>query len=213
MTNKKIIFILHSILLLYMLFIVLYTITQSAPIIPIHWNFLGQADRTGSRYFLIFPLILFIVTDFLMLLFTPQMDKHVRNSRITAFVLLLITSFFAVILTLICLLTLGLISNPLRFITFILSIFFIILAQTLPRIPRNHFLGVRTPWTLHYEFIWLKTHQFTRMFWTISGALQVAITLIYAAPLIISVTLLLCITTNIVVPIIYSYLLFKKTQP
>lgn len=72
-------------------------------------------------------------------------------------------------------------------------------------------MGIRTPWTLENEEVWKKTHQFGGKLWFVGGLLIVLLSLLvkesYVAFLFLGITAIICI-----VPIVYSYLEFKKVK-
>ena len=75
----------------------------------------------------------------------------------------------------------------------------------------NYFIGIRTPWTLENEEVWKKTHLFGGKLWFIGGLLIFILSLIipdnYSFYVLITVTVIISI-----LPIIYSYLEFKKLK-
>lgn len=54
-----------------------------------------------------------------------------------------------------------------------LACFFLYLGYLLPHVKRNHFIGIRTPWTLSDERVWYATHMTGARLFKISGLLAV----------------------------------------
>ena len=83
--------------------------------------------------------------------------------------------FLVIIVFLFCFFILGPESSPDskigndRFIFPFLSCFLIGLGFFLPKIKRNHFIGIRTPWTYRSREVWKETHKFGRKIFIIAG--------------------------------------------
>jgi uncharacterized membrane protein len=73
----------------------------------------------------------------------------------------------------------------------------------------NYFAGIRLPWTLSNDDNWRKTHQLGGRIWFGGGLLIAVVSLFLAAPAAL-VFLLVVIAVMVIVPIVYSYRLFKK---
>jgi hypothetical protein len=78
-------------------------------------------------------------------------------------------------------------------------------------IKQNYFLGIKTPWTLESEEVWKLTHILAGKLWIVGGLLIVIFSLVI--PEDINFYLFITITSIItIVPIVYSYLIFKKLK-
>jgi uncharacterized membrane protein len=91
-----------------------------------------------------------------------------------------------------------------------LGLLFILMGNYLPKLPRNFFFGIRSPWTLASEQVWKRTHR-------VSGWLFVACGLIMAG-LSFSPVPQLVIIVAVLIPLvlfcgfIYPYALFRKIE-
>ncbi len=52
-----------------------------------------------------------------------------------------------------------------------ISLLFVLVGNRLGKVQRNFWMGVRTPWTLASEAVWIQTHRLTAWLWTAGGAL------------------------------------------
>ena len=78
-------------------------------------------------------------------------------------------------------------------------------------IKANYFIGIRTPWTLEDTTVWKKTHKMAGKYWFIGGLTTILLGFILEPELYI--TIFLVITAIIVIiPIIYSYIVFKNLR-
>lgn len=87
---------------------------------------------------------------------------------------------------------------------------FILMGNYLPKLPRNFFFGIRTPWTLASDVVWRKTH-------VLSGWLFVAagLALILLAVLKVRTEVAMAVTLGPVVifsAVLYPLFLYKKLQ-
>lgn len=98
--------------------------------------------------------------------------------------------------------------NPNYLITAI-GILFIILGNYFKTIKPNYFIGVRTPWTLENEVTWKETHKLAGQLWFWGGLLIVFFSLLFntKTSFILSLTITIIL---IIVPLFYSYLLYRR---
>jgi uncharacterized membrane protein len=90
-----------------------------------------------------------------------------------------------------------------------LGLLFFLLGNYMPKLPRNWFFGIRTPWTLSSEVIWRKTHIVGGWLFAVSG-----LTIIFLSLLKVSMdaTLFILLPAALVSGLIYPLYLFKKLQ-
>ena len=90
------------------------------------------------------------------------------------------------------------------------GLLFIVLGNYMSKIKPNWFMGIRTPWTLESEEVWNKTHRLGGKLFILMGLFMVVGTILpldYFWYLFIAGVLSVSL-----VPIIYSYLLFRKLK-
>ena len=99
-------------------------------------------------------------------------------------------------------------ANP-NYIVLLIGVLYIILGNYFKTIKANYFIGIRTPWTLENESVWKKTHQLGGKLWFIGGLIVVLSSLTVDKQ---SNFMLFLMTTGIIiiVPIVYSYMIYKK---
>ena len=102
------------------------------------------------------------------------------------------------------------ISNP-NYILIGIGVLFIILGNYFKTIQANYFIGIRTPWTLENDMIWKETHKMGGKLWLLGGLLIVISCLVLDKKMnfIVFITVIAIIT---IIPVVYSYLLFRKEQ-
>jgi uncharacterized membrane protein len=89
-----------------------------------------------------------------------------------------------------------------------LGLLFIILGNYMPKVKTNYFIGIRTPWTLANETVWTRTHRFGGKVFFISGI--IILVSAFAPSSIRAVLLIASIVCIAVVPMVYSYAVYKK---
>lgn len=91
--------------------------------------------------------------------------------------------------------------------TAVAGVIIIIYGNFLPKCKYNYTIGIRLPWTLNSEFNWNKTNRFAGYVFVIGGLIFIVnafLSLWYISIAIIAMLIIL--------PFIYSYLLFRKEQ-
>lgn len=181
--------------------------------VPIHWNAKGQIDQYGPKTNLIGLLFLLSGIGYFIFLILPKIDPKGKLNKMgnkLDNLRLLLAIFMSAIATYIIYSVQQAESKP-TFIFAIIGLLFASLGNYFKTIKPNYFIGIRTPWTLENEDVWKKTHLFGGKLWFIGGLLIFILSLIvpndYSFYLMISVTIIIS-----VVPIIYSYLEFKKLK-
>jgi uncharacterized membrane protein len=89
-----------------------------------------------------------------------------------------------------------------------LAIFWIALAQILPRVRRNPILGIRTAWTLSSDENWARTHRFAGIAMTVGGLVALVASLLGGA-----VVAFTALVLSALAPVGYSFLLAHHLPP
>lgn len=180
--------------------------------VPTHWNAAGEIDGWSSKAFasLFFPLL--TIAIYLLMLFLPKADPLKENyqyfeKQYYAIRLMLVLLFFGMFFFTF-LAVMGHKLNIMYFMVPFLSVFFIVIGVFMPKIKKNWFVGIRTPWTLQSDEVWIKTHKFAGKTMTIGGALAFfAIFLSSATAFGFFITIIL---VSALLPAVYSYLIYRK---
>lgn len=204
-----------SVLIIALLFVIAiyFYVTLPDEEIPTHWNSKGEVDDYSSKEFGLFLVPVFSLGLYLLFLLLPKIDplkKNIEKFRKTynSFVLVLILFFFYVYLLTLSW-TVGLqFSFNAAFVPAIAILFFY-LGVILPKMKRNWFIGIRTPWTLESDKVWDKTHILGGRLFKVSG---IIILLGILVPEYLVWLILVPILISVVWLMIYSYLEYKKTE-
>jgi uncharacterized membrane protein len=189
---------------------------QLPDIIPTHFNLQGKPDAYGSKVFgtLLLPGINVLL--YFLLLFIPRIDPRYKNYSIFKksyhAIRMVIHFFFSVIAIIIfrTALTGSTLSVHLIFPCVFLLLAF--MGNYMRTVRPNFFIGIRTPWTLSSDEVWRKTHELGGRTFFIVGILCFLLSLLLPFEYDAFITLP-GILIMLLVPIIYSYLLYRKIKP
>lgn len=174
---------------------------------PTHFGFNGEPNGYGSRIvFLFLPLGLY-----LLMLILPLIDPKKHNYEIfsdTYFKLRIILSvFIGIIDSLIIYNVLHRIEKMGLLIPILIMLIFTLLGNYMGNIRPNYFVGIKVPWTLNNDVVWIRTHKLAGKLWFWGGLIGIAALFVFNNPTMVMVPLMLIIT---VVPIVYSYIIYQK---
>jgi len=179
--------------------------------VPTHWNAQGQVDDFGSKNFAVFFFPVLALAIYLLMTFIPLIDplkKRYKEFSLQYFWIKTIIIIFMLALYLFSLFAaLGSKINIVYVIVPAISLMLILLGSFMPKIKKNYFVGVRTPWTLHSEEVWNKTHKFAGKSFIAIGTISLLGLLVkeYVFFIFIPVVIL-----GSLAPVVYSYFVFKK---
>lgn len=96
------------------------------------------------------------------------------------------------------------------FIATIIGLMFVVIGNYLPKIKQNSTIGIKIPWTYSSEENWNKTHRFGGKVWVVCGLLMMFS--VFMPGGIGEIVLIGAIFIMLLVPIFYSYLLYRKEK-
>lgn len=180
--------------------------------VPMHWNVSGEIDDYGNKNELLFMLLLVVGLPYLIFLVIPHIDpkQKLQNMGNKLNNLRFVLSLFMSALSIFILYSVQQKTSNTGLIFAIVGLLFAFLGNYFKTIKPNYFIGIRTPWTLENEEVWKKTHLLGGKMWFVGGLLM-AMTFVLPDPL--NLFVFLGITAIIsIIPIIYSYLEFRKLK-
>ncbi|MBS6195384.1 MAG: SdpI family protein [Clostridiales bacterium] len=101
---------------------------------------------------------------------------------------------------------------PVNVITpLLIGILFIAIGNYMPKCKQNYTMGIKLPWTLHSEENWNRTHRLAGYLWIFEGfGMIVTAFLQKSFPQAATVLLIGILCTMAIVPVVYSYMLYRK---
>ena len=181
--------------------------------VPTHFDIKGQPDDNSGKAFALLLLPAMNIVIYFILFIVPRIDPRKKNY--TAFgssyqnIRLLIHLFFVGMFIFITQTTSG--GQPLK-LNGLLSgvlLLFALLGNYMRTVRSNFFVGIRTPWTLSNDLVWRKTHELGGKIWFYSGIVLGII--IFFLPQTAATVVMFCgVFLMVIIPVVYSYLEYKK---
>lgn len=181
---------------------------------PSHWNAAGEVDGYMSKFWGVFLMPVMTIVLVPLFLVIPRIDplkaniakfRGVFNWFIVIFVVYML---FVYALTLAA--ALGYQFNMTVMLLPVVGLLFIGVGYMTGQAKRNFFIGIRTPWTLSSETVWDETHKLGSKLFMLGGA----VTIISAFLGENGIWLMLAgMLVAAFVPIIYSYILWRRENP
>lgn len=213
--NKKSANIITVILLVITFIGIMVSYKNLPQIIPTHWGINGEIDNTGSKstLWLLYGIMIAINILFIVI---ANIDPKKQNYRIFKksydIFRVVFNLFFMAVIALIIMASAGNTTfNITRSIMFLTGILLAIIGNYLPKFKPNYTTGIKTPWTLDNEDVWRKTHRVAGPLWVVGG-IVIAILSLFVSVKVLIILLLVVVGIITLIPVIYSYIAFKKEQ-
>jgi len=177
--------------------------------IPIHFGSNGEPNGYGSKmFFLFFPLGIYLV-----MVLQPLIDPRKRNYEIfsdTYFKLRVILSlFFGIVDTIIIYNLLHSIEKMGLLLPSMVLLLFTMFGNYLGNVRPNYFIGIKCPWTLNSDVVWIRTNKLAGKLWFWGGlAGLVALFIIKDFKLVLIPVLFV----TVIIPVVYAYIIHQKIQ-
>lgn len=175
-----------------------------------HLNINGAADAylNSKIFFIVIPLILLAFHWLCFILYYYLNKNNEQNNKITEMIYWIIPVISLSVNSIVFVTTLGFTSKVFAFVLILIGLSFIIVGNYMPKTTRNAFIGIKIKWALMNDENWNATHRFAGKVWVIVGFLcffgillpESALPFIMIAIILVSISL----------PVIYSYLFYKK---
>lgn len=182
--------------------------------VPIHWNAAGQSDGWGSAFAGSFLLPFTAVGVYLLLTFLPLIDPRRANYdnflNTYRFIKISIILFFVAVHLVTLASVFGWPVPVNQVVVVLVSVLFIMLGSIMGRIKQTYLVGIKTPWTLMDEGVWDRTHRFGGRVWMAAGALGMFGGILGGT--VGYVIFFAVLAAVILLPVVYSYLDFRKTH-
>ena len=183
-----------------------------AATIPTHWNAHGQVVGYGSRWAVLIPLPAVMVSLVLLMAALPWLSprKYEVNAGKPGYlqIMLVLLTFFLYIHVILLVAGSGQRFDVSKVVLGGVCALIAGLGPLLAHLPRNFYVGVRTPWTLADERVWASTHRFGAKCLTAAGVLGAV--LVLAGGPIWSTTVVLC--AGALAPVIHSLVYYKQLE-
>ena len=177
--------------------------------IATHWGFDNEPNGWSSKAFAVFGLPGLMVALNLILPLALKADPKNQNMSPVLFnICLWIMPVVSVLCSAMTLgYALGCEVNIARVIPIFIGVVFLAIGNYLPKTKQSYTMGIKLPWTLNSEENWNRTHRLGGFLWVLGGVAFIVLSVfewwnIYVFFAIIGVL--------VIVPTVYSYLLYRK---
>lgn len=182
--------------------------------LPTHWDSSGRVDGTSSKPFALFLLPAVAAAVAVALRFLPRIDPRRANyekfrSSYDLMVTLSVAALLAIHLITIAS-ALGSAIPVAKVVAASLGVLLVAIGNVLPRARPNFFFGIRTPWTLSSDSVWMRTHRVGGYALVAGGLVQIVVAFVGAPQAaMVPVAIILAISIGLVA---YSYVLWRREQ-
>lgn len=180
--------------------------------LPVHWNVQGEVDRYGGKAEGAFLAPGVMLALYLMLRFLPRIDPRRANyARMTdtyEFVIALLMVFLFAVHLAVLAAGLGYDVPMQRVAPVGVGLLLLALGNVLPRAKPNWWFGIRTPWTLSSDRVWMRTHRAGGYAMMAAGGAILASA--FANPPVSTILFVAGIAVGAGFPFVYSYLAWRQ---
>lgn len=175
--------------------------------LPTHFDSNGEVNGWSSKPFAVFGIPLFLLLCQWFCIFGMSYDpkKHNISDKMKKLVLWIVP-VAALICNLSCYASaLGIDVGIEVIVSALLGVLFILVGNYLPKSKQSYTVGIKLPWTLNNEENWCKTHRMAGWLWMAGG-----VVMFINAFLKFSWLPTIALFIMVLLPMIYSFLLYKK---
>lgn len=180
--------------------------------IPTHWNSQGEVDGYMSKPWGVYLLPILSLVSSALLMWLPQIApkgfKLNQARKVYDLLLLVLAVFYLGIMVLTFEAGMNRAIDINQWVMVGMGSLFLIIGNYLSKVPKNFFLGIRTPWTLSSDEVWYKTHRLGSWTFILSGLLAIVGGLLHW-PVWLLITV---ISAAALIPVIYSLVVYKQIE-
>lgn len=190
-----------------------WTVYDRVPdMIPSHYGLNGQPDDYSDKFVFILMMSAFNLGLPFLMKWMPAMDPRRENyrkfSRFYELFRVVITLFLSGLFTMILLESLGYPIEISKVVMVGVGLLWMVIGNYLGQVRSNWFFGIKLPWTLESDEVWRRTHRISGGVWMGAGLFILLSS--FLPPSVAVWTVMISVAGSVLVPVVYSYLLFKK---
>ena len=184
--------------------------------LPIHWDLSGAPDDYAGKWVaLLMPAGVTALVS-LLFWFLPVLEPRGRNLLrsqglyLWGWAALLVMGAAIQLVVLSAAFDWGLPGNHL--IVGACGVIFVMIGNQLGKSRSMFLIGLRTPWTLASEEVWVRTHRLAGKLMVVGGLVAIVAALLPLPSGLLASILFATIAVAAVIPIVYSYLLWRRER-
>ena len=177
-----------------------------------HWGMAGSADGWSSKPFAVFALPLFVLVIHWICIIVTAADPKNKNQTQKAVSLVFWVCPFISLFTgaIIYTAAFGMNFSINILLPLVTGLVFVVIGNYLPKCKQNYTVGIKVVWALENEENWNATHRFGGKVWVIGGMLLMLCAFLPKA--VMYYVLIVLITLLGIIPVIYSYVYYRKQK-
>jgi uncharacterized membrane protein len=180
--------------------------------IPTHWNIAGKVDGWGSKdmgaFMMPGVMALFLVLIYALPWLSPKNFK-IENFRATFnYIMVIVAALMGFMHWIMLYAGMHAGVDVGRAMIVGMCAFFALLGNVLGKVKRNFWMGVRTPWTLASDTVWVATHRLAGRL-AVAGSLLAAIIVLLGGPVALAFAVIMAWA---LIPVVYSLVLYKRLE-
>ena len=181
---------------------------------PAHWNAAGEIDGYMSKFWGVFlvPVITIVLVPLFLVI--PNIDPLKANIAkfrgVFNWFIVIFVAYMLFIYALTLAAALGVQFNMTAMLLPVVGLLFIGAGYMMSKAKRNFFIGIRTPWTLSSETVWDETHKLGAKMFMFGGAITIVSAFLGETGFWL---MMIAIMVAAFVPIVYSYILWRRENP
>ncbi len=184
--------------------------------LPTHWGIRGRPDRFSGKWPALLSPAAMAALISLLFWFLPALEPRAKNfSRSTGLYLWT----WAGLLMVSAAIELVVVSVALRWnlrvehlITGAIGLMFVLIGNQLGKSRSMYMVGIRTPWTLASEEVWIRTHRLGGKLMVLGGLLMIGTSFLPVPSGVLAGFFGALLAVMVGVPIVYSYLLWRRER-
>jgi len=181
--------------------------------VPTHWDLTGHINGYSSRAFTVAFMPAMAAVIWVMMIVLPGISPrgYRLDGAATAFYEAMIATIalFVAVQFIILRAAITQTAPSIEAIFALIGALMAVLGILIVKVPKNFFMGIRTPWTLASDEVWRKTNRLGGRLMVVAGVI-----LIVCSPFVnVAVGALIALIVAIVsVPLVYSYVLYRRIE-
>jgi uncharacterized membrane protein len=184
--------------------------------LPVHWGMNGEPDRFAGKWTALLMPPLMVAGVSLLFYFLPALEprkeglERSQGLYLWGWIALLLVGAAIELATVSVALDWGLPVH--RVVTGAVGATLVLIGNQLGKSRSMYMIGVRTPWTLASEDVWIRTHRLAGKMMVLAGLATVAAALLPLPPAVLMQAMLAMVVAAAIVPVVYSYLLWRRER-
>lgn len=180
--------------------------------VPIHFDMNGVPNGWSSRPVAVFGLPVLMAALNLVCHWGMDHARKKDGRKVAPDILINLVGWIVGILSVILVpmslfLALGMEIPVHHILNVLLGVTFVIIGNYLPKCKMNPYIGIKLPWTYSSDENWRRTHRLGGFVWVVTGLLLL-VNLAFNS----EVLLMILVFSAILIPGVYSYLLYRKER-